>query len=156
MIDDLYRARKEYFEKWNKAYLRTLYEVNRIVDNLDYLKRNNDPVFQNLSLKFFSIHLANFFYFHIRKKIVDKNISTQTEKLLLTGFYNESYLPSVKLMEQYLSYLEVDGKDFQDFHDEYKTLYNLRNKYAHGASIETDVEITFDQFKEYFEKIKSL
>ncbi|MCI7589589.1 MAG: HEPN domain-containing protein [Spirochaetia bacterium] len=156
MIDDLYRERSEYFEKWDKAYSRTLDEVNQIVDNLDYLKRNEHPVFQDLSIKFFSIHLANFFYFHIRKKIVDKNLSTQIEKLLLTGFNNESFLPSVKLMDQYLSYLEVEEKDFLYFHEEYKTLNTLRNKYAHGATAETNVQITFDQFKEYFEKIKSL
>ena len=85
MEEKLKKKRSEYFDKWDKAYNKTLEEVNRIVNNLDYIKKNDDPIFQDMSLKFFSIHLANFFYFHVRKKLIEKGINKQDEKLLLTG-----------------------------------------------------------------------
>lgn len=154
MEEKLKKKRSEYFDKWDKAYNKTLEEVNRIVNNLDYIKKNDDPIFQDMSLKFFSIHLANFFYFHVRKKLIEKGINKQDEKLLLTGFTNDSFLPPVNLMDQYLSYLNIAENKLEELHDEYNILNTLRNKYAHGATGETNVQITFDQFNKYFDDIK--
>ena len=110
-----------------------------------------------MTLNFYSIHLCNYFYFHVRKLLVDKNNGQEVSKLLTNGFSNVSSTPSPTVMNDILSYLIVDDKErIISLKDEYKKIYELRNKYAHGASSETNYSITFDEYKKIFDDISKI
>lgn len=60
-------------------------------------------------------------------------------------------------MNDLLSYLiSDDEKKLRNLKDEYKKVNELRNKFAHGASNETNFSITFDEFNQIYEDIKNI
>lgn len=155
-FDELDEKRKKTFSEWENAYNTISSELESLIDSLDEIKKIDNPVFQDLTLKFYTIHLCNFFFFHIRKVLVDRNIDNDTGKLLLNSFSNPSNIPSPPVMNHLLSYLIFDEFELRRLCEFYKKIQELRNKYAHGASNETSFNITMDEFREIYESVKKI
>ena len=153
---EIHNKREEIFEKWNAAYRLIQEEVTSLISAFDDIERISNPQFQDLTIKFYSIHLCNFFYFHVRKLLVEKNRTNDTAKLLTNGFSNSSNTPSCSVMCDLLSYLVNDERKIRDLSEDYKKVYELRNKFAHGASSETVIPMTMNEYKRIFEEIQSL
>ena len=155
-FDELDKKRQETFSKWENAYNTISSELESLIDSLDEIKKIDNPVFQDLTLKFYTIHLCNFFFFHIRKVLVDRNIDNEISKLLLNSFSNTSNIPSPSVMNQLLSYFISDEFELKKMCDFYKKIQELRHKYAHGASNETSLNITMDEFRDIYESVKKI
>ena len=157
VYDEILEKRNVTFEKWENAYNLVKSEVKDLISSFNEIRKIPNPQFQTLTLNFYSIHLCNYFYFHVRKLLVDKNNGQEVSKLLTNGFSNVSSTPSPTVMNDILSYLIVDDKErIISLKDEYKKIYELRNKYAHGASSETNYSITFDEYKKIFDDISKI
>lgn len=152
----LCKDRQETFEDWEKAYSRTKSEIESLINSFDAIKTIPNPVFQDLTIKFYTIHLCNFFVFHVRKILIDRNKQTKTQNILRSNFSNPSNTPSPSVMNNLLDYLIEDADLLQCLSEYYKKIQTIRNKYAHGASAETSFNITMDEFKEIFVKIQTL
>ena len=150
------KKRNETFAEWEKSYNLIKTEVDSLISSFDDVKKIANPQFQDLTLKFYCIHLCNFFYFHIRKLLVDKNKDDAVAKLMLNGFTNTSNTPSSLVMNNLLSYLVNDDELLNSLCEEYKKIQELRNKYAHGASNQTILSISFDEFKKIYEDVSLL
>ena len=72
IYNELYKKRKDTFEKWDVAYNLVKSEVTALISSFDEIKKIPNPQFQVLTLNFYCIHLCNFFYFHVRKLLVDR------------------------------------------------------------------------------------
>lgn len=154
--EEIAQKRNDAFLKWDVSYSRIKIEVESLISSFDDITRIPNPQFQDLTIKFYCIHLCNYFFFRIRKLLVDKNINCETKKLLLNGFSNPSNTPSPTVMNDLLSYLVQDDDTLRSLCEDYKKIQELRNKYAHGASNETNYSITIDEFKRIFEDVSSL
>lgn len=148
--------RAEAFTKWDESYSIVRSEVSDLISCFDAIKAVPNPAFQDLSIKFFSIHLCNYFVFHVRKALISKLSACKCDEVLMNGFSNPSNTPTASVMANLLSYLIDDEAQLEDFVDSYKILYEIRNKYAHGASNETNLSITYDQFKKIFDDTQKL
>lgn len=153
---EIQKKRDSTFKKWDEDYNLIKSEVEALILSFDDMRRIVNPQFQDLTIKFYCIHLCNFFYFHIRKLLIDKNRGCDIEKLLTNGFSNPSSTPSTTVMSDLLSYLVVDDNTLRNLCDEYKKIQELRNKYAHGASSETKLSITMDEYKQIYEDVNAL
>ena len=95
--------RKKTFSEWDTAYNTIKTELESLILSIDDIKTIPNPQFQDLTLKFYCIHLCNFFYFHVRKVLVTRNSGTDIEKLLTNGFSNTSnklrYLVNTKFLQ---------------------------------------------------------
>lgn len=157
LYDELSNKRNEAFKKWDTAYNLVKTELESLISSFDDMKNIQNPQFQDLTLKFYCIHLCNYFYFHVRNLLVKKNKGSEILKLLQNGFSNVSNTPSITVMNDLLSYLiSDDERKLRNLKDEYKKVNELRNKFAHGASNETNFSITFDEFNQIYEDIKNI
>ncbi len=148
--------RKKIFVEWEKSHDLIKTEVEALISSFENIKTIPNPQFQDLTIKFYCIHLCNYFLFHIRKLLVDKNKNSEAEKLLLNGFTNTSNTPSPTIMYNLLSFLVRNDDTLNFLCDSYKKIQELRNKYAHGASNETSLSITTDEYKKIYDEITSL
>lgn len=148
--------RKKTFSDWKTAYNTIKTELESLILSIDDIKTIPNPQFQDLTLKFYCIHLCNFFYFHVRKVLVTRNSGTDIEKLLTNGFSNTSNTPSESVMNDILSYLITEEEKLSKLKEEYKKIRELRHKYAHGDSAGTSFSITTDEFKSIYNDISTL
>ncbi len=155
-LREIFEKRDNTFKKWDDAYVLIESEVSSLVSSFEDIKKIENPQFQDLTIKFYSIHLCNYFYFRVRKLLVDRNRNLDVSKLLTNGFSNISNTPSSAVMGDLLSYLVNDNRKITDLLCDYNKILTLRNKFAHGASSEADVPMTTDEYKRIFEEIKSL
>ncbi|UTC75142.1 hypothetical protein E4O03_13385 [Treponema sp. OMZ 792] len=139
------------FVEWENAYLITSSEITSLINSFTEFNNITDAVSQDLIIKFATIHLCNFFVFTIRKALKDKAVDSN---LVYGAFNNSSNIPSKSLMAKYLVSLGVEDIDY--YSSSYKKVYEIRNKYAHGASGEIQIAITMDEYKELFEKLQKL
>ena len=157
VYDDLSEKRTANFKKWEKAYNLIKTEVTSLISSFEEIKKIANPQFQTLTLNFYCIHLCNYFYFHVRKLLLDKNKLGEVSKLLTNGFSNVSNTPSIAVMSDLLSYLVIDDNNkMKNLIDEYKKINELRNKFAHGASSETHYSISFDEFEKIFTDVSNI
>lgn len=145
-FEDVKKKRQEYFEKWNKAYNQTKSEIDELICNFDEIRKLENGIAQDLTINFYTIHLCNFFFFHIRKKLVEKCSNKDTEYFLTNGFSNNSWLPPDSIMDQLLSFLIKDEDTFRDYREKYIKILKIRNKFAHGATNEATSTLTIDEY----------
>lgn len=155
-VKELDKKREDIFNGWEKTYNQTKSELKSLIGSFDKIKTIPNPEFQDLTLKFYTIHLCNFFLFHIRKILVDQNKDTKVQNLLRNIFSNPSNIPTPSTMNDLLAYLIKDIDLLQHLTESYKKIQEIRHKYAHGASNETNLNITMDEFKEIFDNIQKI
>lgn len=153
---ELNKKRNKLFEEWDEAYNTIKSELDSLISSFEDIRKIPLPEFQDLTIKFYTIHLCNFFFFHIRKLLVEKNSGNETLKLFRNAFSNPSNTPSPASMNDLLSYLISDENSLQTLCGYYKKIQEIRNKYAHGASNETTLNITMDEFKTIYEDVKTI
>lgn len=152
-FDDVKKKRNDYFDKWDAAYNQTKNEIDELINNFDEIKKLANAITQDLTINFYTIHLCNFFFFHVRKRLVEKCRNKDGEYFLTNGFSNNSWLPPDSIMDQLLSFLINDVNTFRDYREKYIKILKIRNKYAHGATNEATSTLTFDEYKTIYEDI---
>lgn len=155
-FDDVKKKRQEYFDGWKIAYEQTKNEIDELLSSFDEIRKLENAITQDLTINFYTIHLCNFFFFHVRKKLVAECLDKDAEYFLTNGFSNNSWLPPESIMDQFLSFLIDDEAIFRSYREKYKKILKIRNKYAHGATNETTLTLTFDEYKTIYEDVLKL